>query len=108
MVAQPPKPTAITEKPALKIVIEPKAVTASASTKLTDQSPKAGSLDQYAQLTQKYYLARRCNVMTYGEISSLYKNVVSTHTNVVANFGVAAVRGVMQKSEARAKSGSCS
>ena len=74
----------------------------------TKSEPIKSGLDQYAQLTQRYYLARRCNSMSYGSINSLYKNVVSTHRSVVASFGVPAVRAVMQQSEHKASATHCS
>jgi hypothetical protein len=67
----------------------------------------AGGLAQYAQLTKRYYLARRCNSMTANAINSLYRNVVATHRKVVSNFGVPAVRSIMQQSEQRANQSSC-
>ncbi len=70
-------------------------------------APIKSGLDQYAQLTQRYYLARRCNSMSSGSINSLYKNVVSTHRSVVASFGVTAVRAVMQQSENQASAAHC-
>jgi hypothetical protein len=74
----------------------------------TKPEPIKSGLGQYAQLTQRYYLARRCNSMSYGSINSLYKNVVSTHRLVVASFGVPAVRAVMQQSEHQANAAHCS
>ena len=68
----------------------------------------SGALGQYAELTQRYYLARRCNLMSFGVINSLYKTVVSTHHDVVASFGVPAVRAVMLQSESRANGSRCS
>ena len=74
----------------------------------TKSNPVKSGLGQYAQLTQRYYLARRCNSMSYGLINNLYKNVVSTHRNVVASFGAPAVRAVMQQSEHQASATHCS
>lgn len=74
----------------------------------TQPEPIKSGLGQYAQLTQRYYLARRCNSMSYGSINSLYKNVVSTHRLVVASFGVPAVRAIMQQSEHQANATHCS
>ncbi len=74
----------------------------------TKSEPVQSGLGQYAQLTQRYYLARRCNSMSNAAINSLYKNVVSTHRNVVATFGVPAVRSVMQQSEHQANAAHCS
>jgi hypothetical protein len=68
---------------------------------------RADGLANYAQLTKRYYLARRCNSMSTGAISSLYRNVVATHRNVVSNFGIPTVRNVMQQSEQSANQSSC-
>ena len=70
-------------------------------------APVKSGLGQYAQLTQRYYLARRCNSMSFSSINSLYRTVVSTHRNVVASFGVPAVRAVMQQSEHQASAAHC-
>lgn len=75
---------------------------------MPDHFPKNIRLNHYADITQRYYLARRCNTMSYGSISSLYKDVVSTHRNVVLSFGVPAVRSVMNQSESNAKASGCS
>ncbi len=82
------------------------------ATKKSTSEPKqkpahADGLAQYAQLTKRYYLARRCNSMSMGSINSLYKSVVATHLNVVSNFGAPAVRNVMQQSEQSANQSSC-
>ncbi len=88
---------------------EPVIVKVKKSTPEPRQKPaRTDGLAQYAQLTKRYYLARRCNAMSYNAISSLYRNVVVTHRNVVANFGVPAVRNIMQQSEQRANQSSCS
>ena len=90
--------------------IEKSKPTISVFKKPIDVKPEPIKTDfgQYAQLTQRYYLARRCNSMSYGAITGLYKNVVSTHRNVVANFGVPAVRNVMKQSEHKANAAICS
>ena len=91
-----------TEKP---IQIIP--VTKKSSAQPTQKPIRADGLAQYAQLTKRYYLARRCNSMSVNSINSLYKSVVATHRNVVTNFGVASVRNIMQQSEQRANQSSC-
>ena len=75
--------------------------------KTLEPQSKNGALGQYANLTEHYYLARRCNAMSFRAITNLYQNVVSTHHQVVANFGVPAVRAVMQQSESRANATHC-
>jgi hypothetical protein len=65
-------------------------------------------LAQYAQLTKRYYLARRCGSMSASAINTLYRSVVTRHRNVLSNFGVPAVRNIMQQSERSANQSSCS
>ena len=98
--------------PADKPVIVEKSRVAFAATKKPVPEPAqkfapTGNLSQYAQLTKRYYLARRCNSMSMSSINSLYRNVVASHRNVVSNFGVPAVRSIMQQSEQRANQSSC-
>ena len=95
------KPVAV-EKPRLAVAAVKKPVP-----ELVQKSIPTGNLSQYAQLTKRYYLARRCNSMSISSINSLYRNVVASHRNVVSNFGVPAVRNVMQQSEQRANQSSC-
>ncbi|MDE2446417.1 MAG: hypothetical protein KGO94_09570 [Alphaproteobacteria bacterium] len=66
-----------------------------------------GNLEQYAMMTERYYKARRCNSMSFASISSLYKSVVTTHRLVVKQFGVPAVRAVMQQAETKASATAC-
>ena len=96
-----PKKTMVSEIPASKPIEK--------TQKLIDlNTPQTAGLSRYAALTQRYYIARRCKTMSYGSITGLYKNVVSTHKNVVASYGVSAVRAVMSKSESKANASSCS
>ena len=69
---------------------------------------QTGGLNRYAELTQRYYIARRCNTMSYASITSLYKDVVSTHKNAISSFGVPAVRTVMNQSASKANASRCS
>jgi hypothetical protein len=71
------------------------------------KSTPAGNLDQYAELTKRYYLARRCGSLSMSSINTLYRNVVATHRRVISNFGVPAVRNVLRLSEQRASHSSC-
>ena len=73
----------------------------------SDRIVLKSGLGRYAELIQRYYLARRCNTMSQGPITSLYRDVVSTHRSVVSSFGVPAVRSVMNQSEIKAKASSC-
>ncbi len=95
-----PKKTMVSEIPASKPIEK--------TQKLIDlRTPQTAGLSRYEALTQRYYLARRCKTMTYGSITGLYKDVVSIHKNVVASYGVSAVRAVMSKSESKANASSC-
>ena len=69
---------------------------------------QSGGLSRYAALTQRYYLARKCNSMSFASITSLYKDVVATHKNAVASFGVPTVKSVMSQSASKATGLSCS
>lgn len=69
---------------------------------------QTAGLNHYAALTQRYYIARRCKTMSYGSITGLYKDVVSSHKLVVSSFGARAVRAVMNHSEANANAAHCS
>jgi hypothetical protein len=71
------------------------------------QAKLKSSLFQYASITEKYYLARRCGSMSSRKIQSLYSMVVDTHHTVLSNFGRAAVANVMQQSESKANEQSC-
>jgi hypothetical protein len=101
--SRPPaaKPVAI-EKPRLSLVAVKKT-----APDAVQKSALTGNLGEYAILTKRYYLARRCNSMSMSSINSLYRNVVATHRKVVSNFGVPAVRNIMQQSEQRASQSSC-
>jgi hypothetical protein len=68
---------------------------------------KSGLL-QYASITEKYYLARRCGSMSSRQIQGFYKSVVNSHQQVLSDFGRATVANVMQQSESKANSQSCS
>jgi hypothetical protein len=101
--AKPPLASPVSVKqPAVTILAAKK----SAPEPVQKRDP-VGSLAQYAQLTKRYYLARRCNSMSANAINSLYRNVVATHRHVISNFGVPAVRTVMQQSEHHANQSSC-
>jgi hypothetical protein len=103
--AQPAKPAATPVKSNPPAPVKPEA---KKPVLVSVPTPVRGSLGQYAAMTEHYYKARRCNSMTFASISGLYKNVVATHHNVVASFGVSAVRAVMQKSETKANAARCS
>jgi hypothetical protein len=65
-------------------------------------------LAAYEAIATKYYLARRCQNMSRGAISSFYKTVVANHRKSVSTFGVSAVAAVMRRAESKANNQSCS
>jgi hypothetical protein len=65
-------------------------------------------LAQYATITERYYLARRCGNMSSRAITDFYQTVVSTHKQVLSSFGRRAVAGIMHESQSRAGTKSCS
>ncbi len=99
----PSKPTEKPIKtPRIKIILN---ADAAAEPKIKS-SAKAG-LAQYASITERYYLARRCGSMSAREISGFYQTVVNTHQAVLSTFGRNAVASVMQQSESKANAQSC-
>lgn len=68
---------------------------------------KSSKLLTYANLTQKYYLARRCGGMRSQAIIALYQNVVALHHLSLQTYGRDAVAAVMHRSEAQANATSC-
>jgi hypothetical protein len=62
---------------------------------------------QYAAVTTKYYLVRRCGTMSAKSISALYQNVVSIHRASLQTFGRAPVADAMRRAEAQANAQSC-
>jgi hypothetical protein len=77
-------------------------------TKLKPATAPTAGLANYASITERYYLARRCGSMSGSAISSLYQTVVSTHHRVLSKFGRGPVANVMHHSEAIAKAQRCS
>ncbi len=71
-------------------------------------SPNPAALAQYATVTQKYYLARRCGSMSAQGITALYKEVVAIHRSSIENFGKAPVAATMRHAESKANLQSCS
>ena len=65
------------------------------------------ALQNYASMTLRYYLERRCNNMQPSAMASFYQNIVSTHKQVVAQFGAATIAPIMAESQARAAAMSC-
>lgn len=88
--------------PRIKIILN-----ADAPTEPVAQPHMKAGLSQYASLTERYYLARRCGSMSAREISGFYQTVVNTHQSVLSTFGRSAVATVMQQSESKANAQSC-
>ncbi len=99
----PPKPAAQPLKPPrIKVILN-----AEAASEPKIKSPTKAGLAQYASLTERYYLARRCGSMSAREISGFYQTVINTHQAVLSTFGRNAVATVMQQSETKANAQSC-
>jgi hypothetical protein len=71
------------------------------------KSKSNAALMQYASITEQYYVARRCGSMSAKKMQGFYQNVVSTHQQVLSDFGRSAVASVMQQSESKANAQSC-
>jgi hypothetical protein len=81
-------------------VVKPRAV------QVIAVRPVSG-LKQYASLTERYYLARRCGGLSPRAITNFYQTIVSTHKQVLSGFGRRAVADVLRQSESHANSKSC-
>ena len=68
----------------------------------------AKGLGSYVNLTQRYYLERRCGSMGSHAIAALYQNVVATHNRTLQAFGRASTAAAMHRAEALAATQSCS
>ena len=68
---------------------------------------KSGKLATYAELTQKYYFARRCGGMRPQSINALYQDVVALHIQTLQRYSRSAVAAAMHHSEAQANAQSC-
>jgi hypothetical protein len=69
---------------------------------------KPAGLAQYALVTQKYFLVRRCGTMNAQSINALYKDVLAIHRSSLQNFGRGPVADAMRRAEVQAKSQTCS
>jgi hypothetical protein len=65
------------------------------------------TLQGYASVAEKYYMAARCGGMSRSEINSLYKKVLVNHQQALAANRPQEVRAMLQSAEARAASKSC-
>ena len=63
-------------------------------------------LTQYAQMTEAYYLALRCNGGG-SQVSSLYASIMATHDNLMQSHGAREVSSVLHGARARAGSHGC-
>lgn len=68
----------------------------------------AKSLSDYASLTQRYYLQRRCANMSSKAMGAFYQAVVTTHKNTLQTFGRASTAAAMRRAEAQAATQTCS
>lgn len=66
------------------------------------------SLSDYASLTQRYYLQRRCANMSSKAMGAFYQAVVTTHKNTLQTFGRASTAAAMRRAEAKAATQTCS
>lgn len=64
-----------------------------------------GALQNYARLTQAYYVARRCNRQNQGR---LYQSVVAVHGQVMQSHSASEVATVLRSAQSRAQGLSCS
>jgi hypothetical protein len=96
-----PKPVAKTKR--VKVVLP-----ASTQPVAKPKTKTNAALLQYASITEKYYVARRCGSMSSKQIQSFYQSVVSSHQQVLSDFGRSAVANVMSQSESKANAQSCS
>jgi hypothetical protein len=104
MAAAPEKPVVeIKKSPRIKVVMKVESLP-----KLKTIPKSKTGLVQYANITERYYLARRCGNMSSRQIAGFYQNVVNTHEAVLATFGRSIVAKAMQKAESKANSQSCS
>ncbi len=66
------------------------------------------SLRKYQAITAQYYLASRCGSMPAGQLGSLYKSIVSGHSQVMANHSGATVAQALRQARSDASAQSCS
>ena len=121
MVAQP-APIAAEPAPVQSIAVEPTPVETPVEAKI--QKPlfpvKAAKLEKakpntpdmslrkYQAMTAQYYLASRCGSMPAGQLGSLYKSILSGHSQVMANSSGATVAQALRQARSDASAQSCS
>ena len=119
--AQEPQPIALAEpQPAKVTPVEPidlapvapkKRIIPSFTNKIAVKkliAKDAKSLSDYASLTQRYYLQRRCANMSSKAMGAFYQTVVTTHKNTLQTFGRASTAAAMRRAEAQAATQTCS
>ena len=89
------------------LLVKTMALVPSKSDKLEKPAKQPVKLSSYANLVEKYYLARRCNSVSPSALNKLYGSVLSNHKVAVANNSPAAVKAVLRSAEARAGSRRC-
>ncbi len=105
----PKKPTTPKTKPVAQSQMQklPKLkVVAQVKPKLPRVQSTGGGLNQYAQMTESYYVALRCRGGG-SNVSGLYASIVAAHDNVMQSNGAAAVSTALHLAKARASSRSC-
>jgi hypothetical protein len=77
-------------------------------TAINEPKPRMnGGLQSYAEMTERYYRARRCFSMPMRQMKSFYADIVATHREMVKTYGVSAVAAVMHRSESNADHQGC-
>jgi hypothetical protein len=113
-----PEPSAKVLKPAAPqkkiVIIKPRKPSDSLkATKITKaekpvKPAKTGkSLNEYASVAEKYYVALRCGSMSRNGVNRLYKNVLANHQQAIAANRPGEVKAMLQAAEARAGGRSC-
>jgi hypothetical protein len=112
-VAEPaPQPAPVVAKPK-KPIIAAKPVKLAKPVKIekTDKPAKPvkvkSGLQGYAKVAETYYAAMKCGNMSRGQMSKLYKAVLASHQQAVANNSARDVRAMLRNAEARGGSKSC-
>ncbi|MEP6828021.1 MAG: hypothetical protein ABJA10_08090 [Aestuariivirga sp.] len=67
---------------------------------------KPDDLQRYAQMTEAYYMALRCNGGG-SQVSGLYASIVAVHDNLIQSHGVREVSNALHSARALAGSHSC-
>lgn len=96
-------------KPVVPVKVEPAPKTATKSvTKSAKPIKTKPSLQGYAKLAETYYAALKCGNLSGGKLAKLYKNVLVTHQQALANNRPSDVRAMLRNAESRAGGRGCS